>query len=468
MSNIDMFGRRILLTLTALALTSTGFAAEAPPPVGQPKDYQLPTKTTFALDNGMQVTLVPFGSVPKVSIVLNIRSGNLNEGEDTWLADLAGELMTEGAADMDSAMLAQTAAELGGGIGVSTGAEMTSISMGSLSDQAPAAIALVAAVAQQPTFPEAELDRIRQDFLRNLSIARTQPNGQAAMAFYPRMYGDHAFSRIYPSNEQLLGYTIDDVKAYYQNNFGARRSHLYVTGQFDEGLVSEAIVEQFSNWLPGPEPLIDIPVPSTTGSLQIVDRPGSPQSTVLIGIPVMDITDPDYPEFQMTNSVLGGAGFLSRFFRNIREEKGYSYDPGSSTRGHYRDNVWVFRANINTPDTGAALQEFFDEIERLQQEPPAGDELALIRGYRGGIFVLANASRGGIISTLGMMDLHGLPDTYLTEYLSRMQQVTAEQVSAMAKSQLPVEGMTVVVVGDRSVIEPQLAEIDTLSDYFGE
>ena len=170
----------------------------------------------------------------------------------------------------------------------------------------------------------------------------------------------------------------------------------------------------------------------------------------------------------MTNSVLGGAGFLSRFFRNIREDKGYSYDPGSTTMGHYRDNLWVFSANFNTPDTGPALSEFFKEVRRLQSDPPPDAELALIRGYRGGVFVLANASRGGIIGTLAMMDFHDLPDTYLTEYLARMNRVTPEEVSAMARSQLPVEGMTVVVVGDRQVIEPQLAQVDELKAYLAD
>jgi len=459
------------ITCVALATLLLGFAgahaADIPPP-GQPKDYQLPAKTEYRLENGMHVTLVPFGSVPKVSIVLSIRTGNLNEGEDTWLADLTGELMTEGAGDMDAETLARVAAEFGGAVSVSTGSETTSISMGSLADKAPEAIALMAAVARSPALPASELDRIRQDFLRNLSISRTQPNGQAAMAFYPRIYGSHAFGTVYPTDAQLAGYTIEDVRAYYADNFGARRSRLYITGQFDTPAVRDAISEQFAGWEPGPEVMIDVPNPNRAGSLQIVDRPGSPQSTVLIGIPVMGIIDPAYAEFQMTNSVLGGAGFLSRFFRNIREEKGYSYDPGSRTRGHYRDNVWVFSANLNTPDTGAALTEFFREVRQLQDTPPADPELALIRGYRGGVFVLSNASRGGIIGTLSLMDFHDLPDTFLTEYLARMNRVTPEQVSATARSQLPVAGMTVVVVGDREMIEPQLAEVEELKAYLAD
>jgi predicted Zn-dependent peptidase len=466
---MNMIKQTHLKTAAAILVLAAGMAdaADIPPP-GQPKDFQLPEKTEFVLENGMHVTLVPFGSVPKVSMVLRVRTGNLNEGEDTWLADLAGELMTEGAADMDSATLARKAAELGGAISVSTGPEATSISMSSLADKAPEAIALMADVTRRPALPESELDRIRQDFLRNLSIARTQPDGQAAMAFYPRLYGAHAFGRVYPTDEQLRGYTIDDVRAYHADNFGARRSHLYVTGQFDAAEVRDAISERFADWDPGPEVMIDVPNPNASGSLQIVDRPGAPQSTVMIGIPVMDISDPDYSEFQMTNSVLGGAGFLSRFFRNIREDKGYSYDPGSTTMGHYRDNLWVFSANFNTPDTGPALSEFFKEVRRLQSDPPPDAELALIRGYRGGVFVLANASRGGIIGTLAMMDFHDLPDTYLTEYLARMNRVTPEEVSAMARSQLPVEGMTVVVVGDRQVIEPQLAQVDELKAYLAD
>jgi predicted Zn-dependent peptidase len=89
--------------------------------------------------------------------------------------------------------------------------------------------------------------------------------------------------------------------------------------------------------------------------------------------------------------------------------------------------------------------------------------LQRIRGYRGGIFVLQNASRTGVTSTLAFMDFHDLPDTYLTEYLARLAATTPEQVSAISRAQWPIEGMTMVVVGDRSVIDQQLAEVEQLN-----
>lgn len=443
-------------------------APEAPPPAGTPKDFQLPEKTTFSLENGLQVTMVPWGSVPKVSLAMRVRAGNLNEGAATWLADLTGELMTEGAGQLDSAALAIRAAELGGAVSVATGPEMTTISMSSLADKSAEAVALLADVVRRPALPASELDRVRQDYLRSLSIARTRPGGQAAMAFYPALYGDHPFATVFPTDEQLDAYTIEDVRAYYEANFGARRSHLFVVGRFDPETMRAAVTARFEDWRVGPEVLINVPEPTRDGSLQIVDRPGSPQSTIYIGIPVIDVSHGDFARFQMVDGVLGGTGFLSRFYRNIREDKGYSYSPSSSVSSHYRDTVWSFNAEVATPATGATLTEFFKEVRRLQDESPPETELGLIRGYRGGIFVLRNASRGGIIGTLGYIDFHELPDTYLTEYLARMGRVTPEQVTAMAAQQLPLSGMTIVVVGDRTVIDAQLAEVEELAEYLTE
>ncbi len=443
-------------------------ATEAPPAAGTPKEFSLPEKTTFTLDNGLKVTMVPFGQLPKVSMVLQVRAGNLNEGSETWLADLTGAMMQEGTTTLDSKALNRRAAELGGSIGVSVGPETTSVSISSLSEKEREAIGLLADVVRNPALPEDEFDRIRADFIRDLSISRVRPQGQAAVAFSARIYGDHPFAAVYPSEEQLLGYDIEDVRQFYASNFGARRSHLFVSGLFDPGEMRAAVEQHFADWIPGPEVFIDVPTPSRAGSLQIIDRPGAPQSTLLAGVPVIGVHDPGYSRLMMANDIFGGAGFLSRLFQNLREDKGYTYGASTSTSNNYRSAVWRFRADVATEATGPALAEFFRELDRIQHQPPDPAEMERIRGYRGGIFVLANASRGGIIGTLAFMDFHGLPDSYLTEYLSRLDAVTAAQVNEAAASQWPVDDMTIVVVGDRSVIDGQLAEVEELAPYLAD
>ena len=458
--------RRSIIAAIALCGVIAGgtvLAADAPPAPGAPRDFVLPEKTSFVLDNGMKVTMVPFGQLPKVSMVLRVRTGNLNEDGNTWLADVTGALMQEGTVSMDAKAVNRKAAELGGAINIGVGSETTSISISSLSDMEGDAIALLADVARRPALPAAELDRIRADFIRDLSISRVRPQGMAAVAFNARLYGSHPFAEVYPTVGQLQGYTIDDVRRYYGQNFGARRSHLFVSGRFDPAAMRAAVERNFADWDAGPGDFIDIPDPTKTASLQVIDRPGAPQSTILVGIPVIGVADPDYSQLMMANDILGGAGFLSRLFQNLREDKGYTYGASTSTANNYRSAVWQFNADVATEATGPALTEFFRELRRIKTEPPTEQEMQRIRGYRGGIFVLANASRGGIIGTLGFMDFHDLPDTYLTEYMSRLGKVTAADVNSMATSQWPVDGMTVVVVGDRSVIDGQLALVEELA-----
>jgi len=458
----------IIISLCLIGFIANAWAASEPPAPGTPKDFILPAKESFQLDNGLKVTMVPFGTIPKISMALRVRTGNLNEGSDTWLADMAGRLMKEGTTSLNSGELARRAAELGGAVSISTGVETTTIGIGSLAEKDREAVALLADVVRNPSFPESELERIRKDLLRNLSISRLQPGGMAAVAFNRQMYGGHPFSVVFPTDEQLQSYTIEDVRRYYEENFGARRSHIFVSGSFDPEVMRQSIIRNFSDWKEGPENEINVPTPTRKGSLQVIDRPGSPQSTIEIGIPVIYITDPQSTQLGFMNDIFGGSGFLSRLFKNLREDKGYTYGPRTGVSSHYQSSIWTFNADVATPSTGPSFTEFFRELNRIKAEQVSEDEMAAIRGYRGGTFVLRNASRGGIIGTLAMMDFYGLPDTYLTEYLARINNVTRNQVESIANQQLPVAEMTIVVVGDRSVIDAQLAEIEELKPYLTE
>ncbi|HNJ72223.1 MAG TPA: insulinase family protein, partial [bacterium] len=162
-----------------------------------------------------------------------------------------------------------------------------------------------------------------------------------------------------------------------------------------------------------------------------------------------------YVKFLIMNSILGGS-FGSRITTNIRENKGYTYSPFSAITSRYHSANWSEQADVTTEHTGASIKEILYEIERLKKEPPAKDELEGIQNYQAGIFVLQNSNFNGIVNQLAFLNLHGLPDTYLSNYVKNVYAVTPEDVSNMAKSQLKDDAYTIVIVGDIAKIEKQV------------
>ena len=161
------------------------------------------------------------------------------------------------------------------------------------------------------------------------------------------------------------------------------------------------------------------------------------------------------------NSLLGGS-FASRITANIREDKGYTYSPGSGLLSNYQTAAWGEFADVTSAHTADSLVEIFREIARLQAEPPSADELTGVKNYSTGTFVLRNSDRGSIIGGLRNIDLQGLPDDYLSTYVERVEAVTPEEVSRLASEYLKTDDMTLVVVGDLKTVKPQLEKLQWL------
>jgi zinc protease len=451
--------KQIVFTGMALigSLVAQTAPKQAPPAGGPPKAFQLPAKQTFSLPNGLRVTMVPYGKLPKVTIAVIVRAGALNEGRDqVWMSDFVGRMIKEGGTTSRSAQqVAQEAASMGGSVDVNAGADQTEIALDVLSEFGSKAVALLADVSEHPLLPDLDLPRMKQDAQRRLAISRSQSQPLAREQFMKALYPDHPYGRIFPTEEMISKYTIADVQKFYKENFGAARTHVYVAGKFDAPTMKKAITDAFSGWAKGPDPLINIPKPDTKRAFTLIDRPNATQSTVYVGLPTVYPGEADYIPLSVTNSLLGGS-FASRITSNIREQKGYTYSPFSQLSSRYHDAYWAEVADVTTAVTGPSLKEIFYEINRLQKEAPPEAELKGIQDYIAGLFILQNSSRQGIISQLAFADLHNLGDDYLETYVKKVYAVTPEQVQQMAEKHLTTDKMTIVVVGDKSKIADQL------------
>ena len=439
---------------------STAFAQEkeTPPEGGEPKNYNLPAKEIVTLDNGLKLVMIKYGSIPKATVQFTVKTGNINENEDqVWLADLLADLMQEGSTTKSATDIADQMAAMGGDLSISVGNHTSSLTSSVLYEFAPDAVELMADVLRNPLWPEESLDRLKNDMKRDLAVRVSRPRSQAFRDFMATMYPDHAYGRVYPTEEMVDSFTTEDIKDFYESNFGARRTTVYVVGNFNRDMVVDAVQNSMAEWREGEDSNYPVAEAVTAGGTKIIDRPGAPQSSIYFGLPVADPSSPDYIDLDVTNSVLGGS-FASRITSNIREDKGYSYSPYSTLSEYYKSGLWYEVADVSTEHTGASLEEIKKEIALLQSEAPSQEELDGVINYESGIFVLQNSSRGGIINQLVFLDIHDLPDSFLENKVQNFYGVTPAKVSEMTRKYIRPEEMTLIIVGDKEKIESQIQE----------
>ena len=448
-----------ILTLT-LALLSTLFLQaqekQKPPVPGTPRNFSIPEVRRLDLPNGLKVRFVAYGNVPKVAIRLVTQTGNFDEGEnEVWLADVTAAMMEQGTTTRSSQQIARDVAMMGGALDIAVGMNQTTIGTEVFSESAVDGVKLVADVARNPLFPESDLARIKADHIRRVSIDRSQPGPLAAEKFSQVLYGNSPYGRTFPSEAMLQGYTLEQVRAFHAKNFGAARSFLYVVGRFEAAAVESAIRQSLGDWPAGAPPAKPQVTPVAARALHFIDRPGAVQSTLQIGLPVIDATHSDYLALTVMNSLLGGS-FGSRITSNIREQKGYTYSPGSAVTSRLGTATWAEMADVTTNVTGASIKEILFEIDRLRKEPPTADELRGIQNYLAGTFVLRNSSRLGIALQLAFLDLYGLSEDYVRNYVQRVYALTPADVQRMARTYIDPAKLAIVVVGDRAKVAEQL------------
>ncbi|RDV13528.1 insulinase family protein [Pontibacter diazotrophicus] len=445
-----------IAVLVACSTTTATAQKQTPPEGGAPRNFTLPEKQEFSLPNGVSATLVPFGDIPKVTVNLVVEAGNVHEDEnENGLADIVGKLMEEGTATRNGKQIAEEVARMGGTLNISIGPNQTFLYGDALSEYGPELVQLMADILQQPAFPESELERIKNDFKRQMNLARAQPGTQAQSAFRGALYPNHPYGRDLPTDKEIDAFTLEQVRNFYEEQFGAARTDVYVAGKFDAGAMQEAITSSLSQMDRGPAPEIPVAEPVAKSDMIVIDRPDAPQSTIVLGLPVVGPSHPDYIPLRVTNSLLGGS-FGSRITRNIREDKGYTYSPSSNIATRYKVGDWSQVADVTTEHTGNSLKEIMYEVNRLRREPPTEEELQGIKNYEAGLFVLRNSTPGGIINQLNFLDLHDLPDSFLTNQVENIHAVTPQQVQETTAKYIRPSDMTLVVVGDKEQIDKQL------------
>ena len=431
----------------------TGIVATRPVP-GMPRPYEFPPFQRDRLSNGLRLITVHLPGRPLVTASLILQNGVADEPPDEAGATvLAARALSEGTERYDAIALVEATERLGATLHAEAGWDASSASVDVPAARLAPALELLAEIVARPTFPEAEVERLRDERLNDILQARADPRRRADEAFVETIYAkDSPYHR--PSGgtkETVARLDGQRLRAAYSRGVNPAAATLIVAGDLSGLDVPEIAGRLFGSWAADPSARLPGPVVDRTevGSrfVRVIHRPGAVQTEIRIGHRGAPRQIPDFYPLAVMGAILGGL-FNSRLNMKLREEKGYTY--GANAGYDLRRGAGPFsaRAAVNTEATVPAIVDFLGELNRIREAPVDDDELRSARDFLVGVFPLRFETPGAVVGALANIVVHDLPDDELTRYRPAIEAVTGPDVEQAARSRLEPDRSAIVLVGD--------------------
>jgi predicted Zn-dependent peptidase len=429
------------------------------PPLGPPVQLSLPEQQKFRLSNGLAVRLVESRRLPIVAVHLVLLEGGAarDPADLPGVASFTAAMVTEGTRSRTAIQLSDELGFLGASLGAGASMDAAYVSGYGLSRHLATLLGLLADVTRNPTFPASDFARVQDQRKVALLQQRDQPGALASKTFGKLFWGSHPYGHWAGGTEESVSRTTrEDLAAFHAAHWRPGAAELVVVGDVDAATLRAELEKAFAGWQ-GPGPAAPAAAEAAPGKRQavLVEKAGAPQTFLILGMPGMARNDPDLAAAQVLFQVLGG-GSSSRLFRDLREDKGYTYGLSARESAQKRGGVSYLGGSVRADATGQAIRDLLDQVKALRDVPVPDAELedakdGIVRALPGDF-----ASVAGIAGRVAEQVVFALPDDHWARYPASIRAVTAADVTRVARRFLDPDRLTTVLVGDPAVVRPQL------------
>jgi zinc protease len=438
------------------------------PAVGAAPALALPPLQRATLSNGLKIVLAERHAVPLVQLSLMVDAGHAADSlAKPGTANLALAMISEGTKTRDALQIAARAEALGAQINAGSTLDTSYISLNAITGQLEGSVELFSDVLLNPTFPEAELQRLKGQSLAAIQQQKSQPRGIASRLFPRLVYGDgHAYANPFSgigTEDTVSSVTTTELRDFYRRWVRPDNATLLIVGDTTLAQIEPLLEKRLATWKP---PLEALPVKQlatvplqTAPRIFLVNRTGAEQSLLLAVHLAPPRSDPDNIAFDTVNTILGGS-FISRLNLNLREDKHWSYGASTSLIDARGQRPFVVSVMVQTDKTADSMRETVKELRELVgSRAPTEAEIQFAKDNLVLRLPGANETSGEVANSYADILTYGLPDTYLNEFVSKVGALTASQLESAASRLIHPDALTWVVVGDLAVIEPGIRKL---------
>ncbi len=438
----------------------------AVPDPGPAPDVPFPQLQRATLSNGLDVVLAERHAVPLVEMSLIVDAGYAADpAELPGTASLALDMMDEGTLTRSALEISDELARLGAQLSTGSSLDASSVSLSALAENLDASLAVFADVIRNPSFPQADFDRLQQLQLAAIGREKTQPFAMALRVLPGLMYGEgHAYSHPMTGSgteESVSRLTRADLADFHSTWFRPENAVLVVVGDVTMEELEARLERFFGGWAGADVPAKNIAVVPAAAepTIYLMDRPDAIQSLILAGQLVEPRNRPDEVALETVNSILGGT-FSSRINMNLREDKAWSYGAFSFVIDTKAQRPLILYAPVQTDRTAESLRELGIELEGIRGERPIReDELTKVQDYETRRMAGRWETNGELEGGVAEIVTFELPDDYFTRYVEELRGLQLATVADVARATIQPASFVWVVVGDREQIETSLREL---------
>ncbi|BDW81771.1 zinc protease [Erythrobacter sp. Dej080120_24] len=420
-------------------------------------------RTTLA--NGMKLTYAMRDAVPATYVTMSFNAGSAADPVDMrGLEGLTLGLFDEGTATMSSQEIAEARERLGLNISTGGGDDRSSFTLSALSANLAPSLDLFSSIIREPAFNESDLNRVKAQTITGIRSQMRSPQGIAVRAIGTELFGGTPYGGT-TTIESVSAITRDDLIAFKDTWIRPDNGEVFVISSLPMDEVVAQLNAAFGDWsapavAKGEKDFSNLPTSTQGGRIVLINRPNSPQSFILgAQVTPLDASDPAYVDFTNANNSLGG-NFLARLNMNLRETKGWSYGVRGGPQARENAVVYAISGGVQADRTGDSVAEMIRETsEFLTTSGVTEEELTRNKASEIGELPGSFETSGSVLGAMQSIALYGRPDNYYETLVDRYTAQTTDSLDAAARAALDVDDFVWVVVGDASVVQPQLESL---------
>ena len=430
-----------------------------PPAPKPPAAVELPKIDELKLSNGLRVYVVKSDRLPLVSFQLAVKAGRMHEPRSRLgVAEATADMLVKGTKKRNALAIAKAIDFVGGTIAADATFEATLLSCSVLAKNQSTCLELLPEMLTQPTFPDAELVKVREGLLAQVRQRLDDAGAQASAHVQNLLWGNEHVRGWIPSETTVAAIKRDDLAAWHKAWFVPANTIMVVTGDVDAKKLKGDLERSFGKWAKGPvPPTPSFKEPGLSGSrIRLVDKPGQTQTHIRVAQFGIKHQDPRFFDSLVWNYTLGGGAFSSRLMRVVRVEGGKTYGASSAFDRNLDKGSFVAQTFTRNTEAVSTTKLILGEIAKMAKEGPTQAEVdAAVANIAGGYGMRFQAASDVGAALIGA-ELHDFGKEYLQNFPLMVGKVDVASAKKAAAEILDPRAYVVVMVGDAKDLEPLL------------